>query len=175
MLDNIGYDGNYGITVTTAKTDRTAMLFAYRHVSGHVGDEWLRKNNRQRIDYRRDELMVGTTFHPADHWRFYGEAAYGIVRLNKELQRPWRVQTGIEREWPRSLANGRFGWYAAVDLQMYEERTWQPDFSAETGLLVDSAGRRWRVGVRYVAGHPQLTEFFQDDEQWLTIGLSMDF
>ena len=173
-LDNIGYDGNYGVTVTTVHSDGLDLLFAYRHVSGHVGDEWIRENGRDRIGYRRDELALGTTFQLAGPWCLYGEAGYGIYELNKELQQPWRFQTGIERESPRSLAGGRLGWYAAADIQSYQERGWQPDFSMETGLLVTSASRRWRIGVRYVAGRPPLAEFFQDNEQWLTFGLWMD-
>ncbi len=174
-LDNIGYDGNYGLTVTTKKSDAFTLLFAYRHVSGHVGDEWLKENDRQRIGYRRDELSVGGASRIAGSWRLYGEVGYGIIRLNEELQRPWRLQTGVEREWPRSWAKGRLGWYVAADVQSHEERNWDIDLSLEAGMLATSAGRRWRIGVRYVVGHPPLTEFFQDDEQWLSAGLWMDF
>lgn len=80
----------------------------------------------------------------------------------------------MERECPRTLAAGRLGWYVAADLQSHEERDWRLDFAVEAGLLTHSDGRRFRVGVRYVNGRPPLVEFFQDTEQWLTLGVWMD-
>jgi hypothetical protein len=82
--------------------------------------------------------------------------------------------SGAEGEWPRSLAAGRLGWYAAADFQSYEERGWRLDLSLEAGLLAHPGGRRWRIGLRWVDGRPPLGEFFQDSEQWLTFGLWMD-
>jgi hypothetical protein len=172
-LDNIGYDGNYGLTLTTAASGPLALKLALQHVSGHVGDEWAEETGRQRIGYTREEVAIGAA-RRVRALRLYGEAGYAFKQLNDDLQRPWRVQLGAEHESPQAFAGGRLGWYAAADFQSFEERDWRLDLSLEAGLLARSGGRRWRLGLRWVDGRPPLGEFFQQSEQWLAFGLWMD-
>ena len=39
-LDVVGWDGNYGLTVTTASSSPLALKIALLHVSAHLGDEY---------------------------------------------------------------------------------------------------------------------------------------
>ena len=173
-LDNVGWDGNYGLTVTTASEGPLALKFALEHTSGHVGDEWQESTGRERIGYTRHEIAVGAA-RRVRRMRVYGELGYAFHMLNDELQRPWRVQTGLEREWPQSWADKRLGWYAAADFQLFEERSWRVDYALEGGVLAYSGGRRYRIGARWVDGRPPISEFFQDTERWLTLGFWVDF
>src|SRR5512134_3712215 len=58
-LDNIGWDGRYGLSVATARTDRLAFKFGVLHDSSHVGDEYIERTGRTRIGYTRHELAAG--------------------------------------------------------------------------------------------------------------------
>lgn len=172
-LDNLGYDGNYGLTFTTAGAGPLEAKVAILHTSSHVGDEWTRETGRQRIGYTREEVALGLAGRLSGPLRVYGEAGYGYHQ-NTDLQRPFRVQAGAEAEWPRTLAGGRLGFYAAADFQAWEERDWRLDSVVETGLEAGSGTRRWRFGVRYSDGRGPLGEFFQDTERWFTVGLWVD-
>jgi hypothetical protein len=174
-LDNVGYDGNYGFTLTTKGQGPLVLKLAAFHTSAHVGDEWVVNTGRERIGYTREELSFGASGPVAGTARLYGEAAYAYKQLSPDVQRPWRLQAGIERESRRALAKGRLGWYAAADLQFWQERDFRLDLTLEAGLLAYSGARRWRLGARYSNGRVPLGEFFQDTESWLTLGLWVDF
>lgn len=171
-LANVGWDGNYGLVLTSSSPGPLALKLGALHVSGHVGDEWMDETGRQRLGYTREEAVFGLAVRLARPLRLYAEGGYAYHRLNEHLQKPWRAQGGLEGQWPRAW--GRFGPYLAADLQAFDERDWRLDYSVETGLVILSGDRRWRLGVRYVDGRPPLGEFFRDDERWLTFGLGMD-
>jgi len=172
-LDNLGYDGNYGLTLTTSGGGFLEAKLGVRHTSSHVGDEWTRETGRQRIGYTREEFLLGVAGRMAGHLRLYGETGYAYHQ-NSDLQRPWRIQAGGEAEWPRIFAGGLLGLYAAGDVQSWEERDYRLDAVVETGVLAYSGTRRWRFGVRYSDGRGPLGEFFQETEKWFTFGLWVD-
>ena len=170
--DNVGWDGNYGLSLTTASGPLSFRLAIF-HNSAHIGDEYARRTGRTRLDYTREELAFGVARRLRGGWRVYSEAAYGYFRLTEE-QRPWRAQGGLEYTTRPTLLGGRFSWYSAVDVSATEERDWRPDTAVQTGLTATSNGRRWRVGVQYIDGRPPLGEFFQDTEAWFALGVWMD-
>ena len=172
-LDNIGWDGKYGLTLTTASGGPLSFKVAILHDSAHVGDEYAERTGRTRIDYTREELIFGLAVRPARGWRVYADGAYGYYLLTEE-QKPWRAQAGLEYTTRPSLLGGRFSWYAAVDFSGTEERDWRLDTSVQTGLTATSGGRRWRLGVQYIDGRPPMGEFFQDTEAWFTLGVWID-
>jgi hypothetical protein len=172
-LDNVGWDGKYGLTLTTANGGPLSLRVAIFHDSAHIGDEYAERTGRTRIDYTREEFAFGFAVRPARGWRFYAEGAYAHFLLTEE-QRPWRAQGGLEYTRRPSLLGGRFAWYAAVDFSGTEERDWRLDTSVQTGITTTSGGRRWRLGVQYNDGAPPMGEFFQDTEAWFTLGIWID-
>jgi len=112
----IGWDGNYGLTFTTASNGPWSLKVAALHNSAHLGDEYEDEMHRQRIDYTREEIAVGVGWRPAVRWRIYGEAAHSY-HLSNPLQAPWRLQQGVEYESRPTLFGGRFAWYGGLDLQ----------------------------------------------------------
>ena len=92
-LDVVGWDGNYGVTVTTASSSRFALKIAVLHVSAHLGDEYQARTGRERINYTREELSVGAAWRLSPHWRAYGETGAAYHRGDPALE-PWRVQSG---------------------------------------------------------------------------------
>jgi hypothetical protein len=173
-LDNIGWDGRYGLSVTTAKTAQPALKFGVLHDSSHVGDEYMQRTGRTRIGYTRHELVAGVSWIPVGRFRIYTEGAWGYELSNKELQKPGRGQLGVEYESSSTLWNNRMGWYAAADFSATEERDWRIDFSMQAGNVIRAGGRTWRFGIEWYNGRPPIGEFFQYTERYLGLGLTID-
>jgi hypothetical protein len=171
--DAIGWDGSYGLTLTTASRGPYSFKLAHIHTSGHVGDEYAQRTGRQRIDYTRAELGLGAARRVGRGGRTYAELGWGYGLLTEE-QETWRVQAGLEYESRRTLGGGRFAWYAAVDVQAWQERDWRLDLAVQAGILTRAGGRRFRLGVQYDDGRATMTEFFQATEAWFSFGLWVD-
>lgn len=173
-LDNIGWDGNYGLMLEYLPAPEIAFRIAALHTSSHVGDEYAENFGRKRIEYTRNEFAAAVSMRPAERWNIYAEYGRGYNLRNDILQEPVRLQAGLEYEVPASLWGGRIGWYAAIDLQSWEERNWRLDFALQAGLLFKINERDWRFGIEHVRGRPTMGEFFRDTESWTSFGLWID-
>ncbi len=171
-LDNTGWDGNYGVSLTTSRGRAEGKLGLF-HTSSHLGDEWIVRTGRERINYTREEILVGFGFRPRGHLRLYVEGGWAYLMRNQELMDPLRLQAGAEWERPGVLWGGLAGWFAAVDLAWWEERG-SLDTAASFGVAVPSGGRTWRMGLTVVDGRPPLGEFFQADETSVALVLTTD-
>lgn len=172
--DNIGWDGNYGLTLTTARGHGLAFKLGVYHTSSHVGDEYVERTGRRRIGYTREELTAGVSWRRGERWRLYAEGGWGYDLRNETLQEPGRGQVGLEHTAPGTLWRGRLGWFAAADLSATEERGWDLTTSVQAGLLILSGPRRWRIAAGFYDGRSTLGEFFRDDDRFLTLGLWLD-
>lgn len=164
-LDNIGWDGTYGFLVSTAFENGVSVQLGTKHISSHVGDEYAERTGRERIEYTREELAAGAAWSIDDRWRTYGEIGWGYQPKDEIGQEPGRLQIGFEHEVP---LRDRLGWYAALDLQAFEERSWQLDPTLQVGILVD---RRWRAGIAVHDGAVPIGEYYQVDETYIALGL----
>jgi hypothetical protein len=169
----IGWDGNYGMTLTTASQGPWSLKAAWLHVSAHLGDEYEDHELRKRIDYTREELALGVGFRPAPRWRIYGEMGHAYSMLSPQ-QAPWRLQQGFEYESAPAILGGRFSWYGSADLQAMQERLWRIDRSFQAGVVAHPHGRSYRIAVEYYDGRPTIAEFFKYSETSLTWGLRID-
>ena len=143
--DGVGWDGNYGLTVTTA-SGRSPFAFkiALLHCSSHLGDEYEERTQVPRINYTREELAVATAWRPLARARVYGEVGVAY-RIRSERQERWRWQTGAEYERRPTVFGGRMAWYGAADFSLLQERDWRLDTSIQGGLVTRNGGRTYRV------------------------------
>jgi hypothetical protein len=172
--DAIGWDGNYGLTITTAAdTSRLGFKVAVLHVSAHLGDEYEERTDTGRINYTREELALGAgwRFHP--RWRAYGEVGIAYI-LRSERQEPLRWQSGLEYEGPPALLGGRIAWYGAVDLSSLEERDWRVDSAFEGGLVTRSGGHAYRLFAKWYDGRPTVGQFATISERSFALGFKFD-
>ena len=170
--DAVGWEGNYGLTGTTAK-GRLGMKFAVLHTSAHLGDEYQDRTRRQRINYTREEVAVGASWRWSEPWRVYGEIGV-MYRQGGETQEPGRLQAGLEFESRRRLWGDRFAGYWAADVSSMEERDWRLDTSLQGGLVTRSNGRACRLFLQFHNGRPPVGEFYTYSEVRLSLGLAID-
>ncbi len=167
--DNLGWDGNYGVMITHPVGKRVAARVAWLHTSSHVGDEFAERTGRTRIGYTRQELALGLSWRPGSAWRLYGEYGYGLGDSADDPGQPGRLQAGAEWEH-----GARWGPYAAMDVQAWQERDWNADLAIQAGFAFRDEGRRWRLGLEYYDGRVPIGEFFNDDLRHLAVGLFFD-
>jgi hypothetical protein len=172
--DNVGWDGIYGLIATFDRGQRLQYKVGLHHTSSHVGDEYMLRTLRTRINYTREELQLGVNLLFGKHWRVYGEGGYAFDQRNEELQEPGRLQTGFDYQRDESLFRGLLGWYVAVDGTAWEENDWEVSRTIQAGFILPSTGRLWRVGLEHYDGRAQIGEFFQDDESYVTFGVWLD-
>lgn len=174
--DNIGWDGIYGVLLTWADGQGTAAKFGLRHDSSHRGDEYIERTGLTRINYTREEYLLGLSRKLFSDLRLYGEGGYGIDLRNDDIQEPWRLQGGLEYEDNDRFWGGRMGWYAATDLTAYEENDWDLNLSVQAGLVVPlwNQVRTFRFGGAYYNGRSILGEFSQFDEEYFSLGIWVD-
>lgn len=166
--DNIGWDGFYGLILAWANADGLALKLAMQHDSSHVGDEYAERTGRRRINYTREEYVLGVSYRFPHLARVYAEGGYGHDLRNSDLQAPWRVKGGLEFEETDRFFNGRMGYYAAVDLTSMEETDWDTDVTVQAGFVmpVRRGFQTVRFGPVYRKGRSLIGEFFQRQEEW---------
>jgi hypothetical protein len=174
-VDNVGWDGIYGLLVSWKPSPRLGLRFGVLHDSAHVGDEYSERTGRRRIGYTRQEVVAGVSYQFRPHWRTYGElgASYGL----EEFQEPLRAQAGLEYLGTRRVLLDRMSWYAALDLRAYAENDWDIRSTVQLGLLLPfrSGTSRYRVAIEAGTGRTALGEFFFREESYIGIGWYFDF
>jgi hypothetical protein len=172
--DGIGWDGNYGLSLTTAATDsRLGLRAALFHHSAHLGDEYAERTGTRRINYTREEVAVGLAWKVRPRWRTYGEVGFGYV-LRSDTQKPWRLQAGVEYERRPTVFGGRMAWYGALDVSALEERDWRLDPAVQGGLLTRSGGRAYRIFAEWYDGRPRIGNFSSYSEASFSLGFKID-
>lgn len=176
-LDNIGWDGIFGLVATFKPSRSFSLRFGTLHDSAHVGDEYAERTGRRRVDYTREELVLGAGWNPDQRWRLYSEAGWAYTLRDEELQRPWRLQAGAELRSLRRFWRGRLNWYAAADIAVTEERDWRTSVTVQLGveLPVGNRGSAYRFGLEYFDGRSPMGEFFFHNESYLALGWFFDF
>ncbi len=172
--DNIGWDGRYGIVLSTAQSRNLSFRFGYLHDSSHVGDEYEQRTGRRRIGYTREELAAGASWLTDTGFRTYAEYGYARYMGNKDVQKPGRAELGFEWQQGKPVQGRYRGLYAAADFSAMQERDWRVDTSFQTGYRIDTRSKTWRFGVDWYSGRPPIGEFFQYSEQYLGLGMWLD-
>lgn len=174
-LDNIGWDGLFGLRFSYKGDGPWAFSLGSRHDSGHVGDEYAESTGRQRIDYTREEIAVGASWSPNALWRAYMEAGWSYHHI--ESEKPLRVQLGVEHISREGLFRGDFHWYAALDATLFKESDLRLRASAQLGLIfpTDRGTNRYRAALELVSGRSVLGEFSIYDESYFGFGWYFDF
>jgi hypothetical protein len=174
-LDNIGWDGLFGIYASWLPNRDTGFRIGMSHDSAHVGDEYAESTGRKRVNYTREEITAGFSRRLASRWQVYADGGYSYIL--EEFQEAWRLEAGVQYFGARRFWNERMSWYGALDLQSFEENAWQVRYTAQLGLILPT-GRgtsRYRIAAEAGTGRSVMGEFFFRDETYVGIGWYFDF
>jgi hypothetical protein len=174
-LDNIGWDGFYGLFLSWKIRPAIGFRIGTLHDSAHIGDEYAERTGRERIGYTREELVAGMSWSFSHGWRTYAEVGHAHGDID-DFQARWRLQGGLEYIGRRHFWKNRMPWYAAVDITSFEESDWRLTAAAQLGLILPTGrgSSRFRVALEVVDGRSVLGEFFTHDESYLAVGLFFD-
>ncbi len=141
-----------------------------------MGDEYAENTGRLRINYTREEFLIGVSRSFPEKWRLYAEGGYAYILRNEAFMEPWRVEYGLEYVVENRFWDNRVGWYAAADVSSFEEDDWDQNATIQVGLLlpIKEAERNYRFGIEYYNGRSPIGEFFQNEEKYLAIGFWFD-
>lgn len=173
-LDNIGWDGLFGLYFSRKLSPKKVIRLGFMHDSAHLGDEFVEETGRQRIDYTRQELISGMTWLPTPRSKLYTELGWAYdLKTNQE---PLRWQLGAEYFGAHNDRYLGLPWYAATDLTLFEERDWEPAITLQLGLIYATgrATERYRFVLEAYSGRSVLGEFSFEDESYISIGVHYD-
>ena len=174
-LDNIGWDGLFGIYLSWLPERDLGFRIGMSHDSAHIGDEFAESTGRKRINYTREEITAGVSWRFTPRWQVYGDGGYSYTL--EEFQESWRLQAGVQYFGKRNFWNERMTWYAALDLQSFQENEWRVRYTSQLGLILPT-GRgtsRYRIAVEAGTGRSVMGEFFFRDETYVGVGWYFDF
>ena len=121
-------------------------------------------------------IITALSFLPAEDWRSYFEVAVTYGKLGP-LQKPLRLQAGLEYESSPMFFEESLGWYVALDAQSLHESNWRVSTALQIGFVIPKAelGRTARFGLEFYQGRSPMGEFFFYREDHLALGWWLDF
>lgn len=177
-LDNLGWDGRYGIYLSWGWSDTIDVRLGHRHISCHLGDEFIENTGRRRIDYTRNDWRAGLGIHLNENMLVYVEPSWAWQMGNQKLQKRWMMEGGFQYQGPYNVWKNSMAWYGGVHVASYAEMDWHSSFSCQFGVEVkrDPKRNRMRIGLEGYYGRALLGEFaFDYDESYLTLGVYFDY
>ena len=174
--DNVGWDGLFSFFLSWLPLPELALRAGMSHFSSHLGDEYIEKTGRQRIEYTREEILAGLRYTPKEYVSGYVEYGHAYDLRNEELMEEGRAEFGLEWQPKPMIWDDRLAPFAALDVSTYQENDWDDNLTVQVGIVRPGAGRggAWRLGVEYYDGRSALGEFFLEEEQHLAVGLWLD-
>lgn len=169
----VACDYRAGFPVTYADGPHRYKL-AYYHLSSHLGDEWmLRFPGVRRINYSRDNIVLGYSCYWTPNLRLYGEMAYAFVC--GDYTEPWEFQFGAE--YSPAMPSGKHPQpFYAINCHLREDNDYAGNLTAETGVQWRGAtGHLLRIGMIYFCGMNDQYEFFDDYESKIGAAIWYDF
>ncbi len=159
--------------------ERVQWKLSYYHLSSHLGDEFIERTSfppSMRVNYARDEIVLGFSFFPLPAWRWYAEAGWAFYA--DEGADPWEFQFGLDYAQP-GPTSARGTPFFAVNGYLREEVDYGGSLTAQAGWLWRGySGRVLRTGVHYFNGKSSQFEFngpLEQFEQQIGGGLWYDF
>jgi len=154
--------------------ERHQWKFAYYHISSHLGDEFLIKNEGFPLFFQvRDALVLGYSYYLTDSVRLYGEAGWAFKSHASE---PWEFQFGLDCA-PRIRTGLRGAPFFAINGLLRQEVDFGGGLNVQTGWAwrSDVNAHLLRFGLQYYNGNSMQFAFLPFHEEQFGIGLWYDF
>jgi len=148
--------------------------FGYYHLSSHLGDLYMLAHpDVMRLNYVREQLVLGVAYRPICDLRFYGEANWAFHEDGGA--RPWEFQFGID--YSPAQPNGFYGSpFAAINSKLREDVNYSGNVTVEAGWQWRGpTGHTLRTGLQYFNGYGFQRQFYNRYEQFIGAGVWHDF
>ncbi len=146
--------------------------FRYRHISSHLGDEYIERFDEERSDFSRDALEV-TAYRrlPA------GFAAYagGDFAVNVEPvgSKRFRLLGGVE--FAARSTDGPTQFFGGVNVDLNQDDSWSPRVNIQQGVrLFPQNGRNLSFVLEFAFGKSIQGEFHGKDETVVMLGALLE-
>ena len=171
--DLVAADFRFGIPLTFGNR-RFQTKLAFYHLSSHMGDEWMiRQESLDRINFSRNVLVWGNSFYWTDELRIYAEAGWAFYTNGGS--EPWEFQFGAEYA-PAVPTGLRPTPFVAINTHLREEVDYGGNLVVQTGWAWRGvSGQLFRMGMQYYAGKSDQYEFFDQFEDKVGLGLWYDY
>jgi hypothetical protein len=148
--------------------------FGYAHLSSHIADEYLLKNQGfHRLNYVRDSLVTGVAFYVNPGIRLYTEAGWAFYV--DDGAEPWDFQFGADfsSQEPTGPSGAPF---LALNTHLRQEDNFSGSFTMQTGWQWRGrTGHLMRIGVNYFNGMSEQYQFYNRFEEQIGAGLWYDY
>lgn len=171
--DLLAVDFRFGVPLTYGRGPYQTK-FAYYHLSSHMGDERMVRNNSLfRVNYVRDVLVWGHSYYPNEDLRIYGEVGWGFYTLDGA--QPWEFQFGVD--YSPAGPSQRYGApFFAVNAHLREEVDYGGSMVVQTGWQWRGlSDHLFRMGMEYFNGQSEQYEFFNQYEEKVGLGVWYDY
>jgi len=170
--DLVSVDFRIGVPLTLRR-GRWEWKFGYYHLSSHLGDEYMLRHARPRINYVREALVWAAAWRPFRDVRLYAEADFAFYTDGGA--EPWAFQFGAEYS-PLAPAGLRGAPFLAVNGHLREENDFGGNLSLHAGWQWRAAsGHLLRAGFHYLNGMSPQCQFFDEHEEQIGAGIWYDF
>ena len=168
-----------GAAYFSARKERFSLFARLRHVSTHIGDEFLIREDAEREDFgfEQFDFIVSQDF--------FGDYGTSQPRVRAYGGVGWIPGEPYDPDWGKgsfiwgleATGDKTFGLLRpvfAVNVKQQEGRNFAPDVSVRTGLQLDSesggAGSTLRLMLEYYYGREVNGQFWEDDLQYVGLG-----
>jgi hypothetical protein len=169
----VGSDFRAGFPITR-REGPWEFKFGYYHISSHMGDLYIESHpGIERINYKREQFVLGVAYRPIPDLRFYSEANWAFCEDGGS--EPWEFQFGID--YSPAQPNGCWGApFAAFNTKLMEDVNYSGNFTVEAGWQWRGpTGHTLRTGLEYFNGYSFQRQFYNDFQSFLGAGLWYDF
>ncbi len=172
--DSTGWDGFYGLYLSTMLSPQLGLRFGTQHNSSHVGDEYMARTGIERIHYTREEAVFGIAWKIEPRVTVYSELGWGNGLAGSMT---FRLETGLQWVSQQKYWKGRASRFAAVDVRTYEDSDWSVRLTVQAGYWIPVGNRSsvHRLAVELGSGRSVMGQFLWEKETWLGIGWYYDF
>lgn len=173
-LDLVNTDYTVGFPFSIRRGPESYRITIY-HQSSHLGDEFLLRNNIERVELSYEALQAIGSYEWKT-WRIYYGGEYIIHQGPTDIE-PLTAQGGIEFSGASPVV-GRGRLIGGWDLKYEQEHDWAFNSSIKIGLQFDSSkpnGRYIQVLAEGYNGYSPYGQFYETRMTYLGAGIVLGF
>ncbi len=176
QIDVIGWNGILITDLAYKPSSSWGLLLSSKHFSGHQGDEYMGKNQTNRVSEARNEIGFAVYKKFADYLNCQLEAAYDQeydYDYDNFQGKPWQFTYSVFAQ-----EESQQGWHPfwSATIKNYQEERWLLSYHLMAGYdyYLPSLHKHTRISLSYHNGKIQLMEFSNYRQEYLGIGVQVE-